>query len=73
MNMAVAILSAFALYATIGALFGMSFVWRDVDRIDAAAHGARWTFRLLILPGVIAIWPLLAFRWRRAVRTRGRA
>jgi len=71
--MAVAILSAFAAYATIGALFGLMFVWRGVNRIDPAAHGARWTFRLLILPGVIALWPMLAFLWQKAARTRDRA
>lgn len=71
--MAIAILSAFAVYATIGSLFGIMFVWRRVNRIDAAAHGARWTFRLLILPGVIALWPMLAFRWKRAARPRDRA
>lgn len=71
--MAVAILSAFAVYATIGALFGIMFVWRGINRTDPAAHGARWTFRLLILPGVIALWPMLTLRWRRAVRTGGRS
>ena len=71
--MAVETLSAFALYAAIGALFGIMFVWRGVNRIDPAAHDARWTFRLLILPGAIALWPMLALRWQRAARTRDRS
>lgn len=70
--MAVAILLTFALYAAIGTLFGVLFVWRGVDRIDAAANGAPWPFRLLILPGVVALWPMLALRWHRAIRTRDR-
>ena len=39
--MAVAVLSAIAVYATIGALFGIMFVWRGVCRIDAAARGGK--------------------------------
>ncbi|HMQ16901.1 MAG TPA: hypothetical protein PKC49_13095 [Phycisphaerae bacterium] len=73
LRMAVAILLIFALYAAIGALFGILFVWRGVNRIDAAANGAPWPFRLLILPGVIALWPMLALRWHRAMRTRDQA
>ncbi|MBL8878704.1 MAG: hypothetical protein JNG88_06240 [Phycisphaerales bacterium] len=68
--MVVAILLTIGLYAAIGAAFGILFAWRGVDRIDPAAHGASWTFRLLILPGVIALWPLLMMRWRGAARTR---
>jgi hypothetical protein len=73
MNMAVGILSAFALYAAIGVLFGILFAWRGVNQLDPAALGAPWTFRLLIFPGVVALWPMLARRWHRSVRTRGRA
>lgn len=69
--MAVGIILTTALYAAIGMLFGLVFTWRGIDRIDPAAHGAPWTFRLLILPGVIALWPWLALRWHRAMRTRG--
>lgn len=71
--MAVAILLIFALHFAIGALFGVFFVWRGVSRIDAAADGCGWLFRLLILPGVIALWPMLAVHWHRAVHTRGQA
>lgn len=71
--MAVVILEILALYFAIGTLFGVVFAWRGVSRIDSAANGAPWTFRLLILPGVIALWPMLAFRWQMAARTRDRA
>jgi hypothetical protein len=71
--MAAAILLTAAVYAAMGALFGIAFAWRGIDRIDPAAHGAPWTFRLLMLPGVIALWPMLALRWQKAARTRERA
>jgi hypothetical protein len=54
------------LYVLIGALFGLFFVTLGAQRIDPAARGAGWGFRLLIFPGVAALWPLLAWRWRRA-------
>ncbi len=52
-------------HVALGLLFGVPFVFRGVDRIDPAARGAGVGFRLLILPGVVALWPLLFLRWRR--------
>ena len=68
--MAAAILIVLTFYLCAGAIFGIAFVWRGVDRIDPATHGTPAMFRLLILPGAIALWPMLARRWRRAVLTR---
>ncbi len=59
------IVVAWGIYAGIGILFAGLFVTRGVERVDAAAHGASWGFRILILPGVAALWPLLASRWLR--------
>ncbi len=33
--------------------------------LDIAARGAGLGFRLLITPGVVALWPFLAWRWLR--------
>ncbi|MDH3525299.1 MAG: hypothetical protein OES32_17115 [Acidobacteriota bacterium] len=52
-------------YVVAGALFGVAFVTRGVARVDRAAREAGWGFRLAILPGVTALWPLLAWRWWR--------
>jgi len=54
-----------AAYAAIGIAFGIFFVVAGVHRIDAAAKGAGAGFRLMILPGVAALWPALLFRWVR--------
>lgn len=56
---------ALALYSGLGALFAVPFVLAGVQRIDLAARGASWGFRLVILPGAIALWPLLLVRWIR--------
>ena len=51
------------LYAALGALFALPFVFTGVNRIDPGARTANWRFRLLIVPGVVAFWPLLLRRW----------
>ncbi|HBY62213.1 MAG TPA: hypothetical protein DEH78_20525 [Solibacterales bacterium] len=53
-------------YAIAGVLFGVAFVARGAEKIDPAARGASLGFRLLILPGSAALWPLLLVRWLRA-------
>lgn len=53
------------LYALVGVIFGIPFVLRGVNRIDPVAPQSTRGFRLVILPGVVAFWPLLAVRWLR--------
>jgi len=50
-------------YAAAGALFAIAFAVWGVGRIDHEAHGAGLAFRLIITPGVIVLWPVLAHRW----------
>ncbi len=66
--MAHLILGIVATYAGIGVMFGAAFVWIGAQRIDPAARGAPLGFRLLILPGASALWPLMAIRWAHATR-----
>jgi hypothetical protein len=54
---------ALGAYVTLGLLFAIAFVTAGVQRIDPVARGTGIGFRLLILPGVVALWPLLARRW----------
>lgn len=51
------------LYFALGWIFGLLFIFKGVQVIDSAAQGAKWRFRLFILPGVAAFWPLLLKRW----------
>jgi hypothetical protein len=59
------IIGIIAVYAAIGVVFAVLFVSAGAGRIDPAARGAGLGFRLLIFPGVAALWPLLASRWLR--------
>ena len=54
---------AAGLYLLAGLLFGVAFVVRGIERADRGAAGATVGFRLIVLPGVVALWPLLLRRW----------
>ena len=56
------IFDAVLLWGVVGALVALVFVTVGVDRIDADARGA-YVFRLLIVPGVVLLWPLVLWRW----------
>ena len=50
-------------YMACGLVFAIPFVLVGVKKIDLhAAHGS-WGFRLLVIPGAMAFWPLLLRRW----------
>ena len=48
-------------YAAIGAVVGLIYVLGGAGRIDPAAKGKGLPFRvrLLILPGLIGLWPIM--------------
>lgn len=57
------VLAAIGLYAVIGFLFGLAFVSAGIRHVDPASNGSGLGFRLIILPGVAALWPVLFSRW----------
>lgn len=65
-NVAQIVVLVFLIYALVGVVFAVAFVFRGVQRIDPVAEGSPLGFRLLILPGSAALWPVLAFKWLRA-------
>ena len=54
-------------YALAGLLFSLPFLLLGAGRIDPAARQGSRGFRLIILPGTVALWPILAWKWRRAM------
>jgi len=56
-------LALLGLYLLVGLVFAIAFVTKGVRRVDGAAEGSPWSFRLLILPGAAALWPVLLRRW----------
>lgn len=57
------VLLVLAVYALAGTAFALAFVTAGVTRLDPAARGTSWAFRALILPGSVALWPVLAVKW----------
>lgn len=62
-------LTALAFYLAAGLIVGIPFVARGVNRVDRVAAHAPLRFRLLILPGCAALWPVLIVKWLRARRS----
>lgn len=56
-------LTALAVYLALGAVFLLPFQLLGLRRIDPSANGGSWGFRVLISPGVVALWPWMLRRW----------
>jgi hypothetical protein len=57
------IVGTLAGYAMLGLVFALAFVSRGVAAIDPGARAMPWPARLLIVPGVAALWPLMLWKW----------
>jgi hypothetical protein len=53
------------IYLALGVLFALPFAFWGSGRLDPDARAASVGFRLVILPGAVVLWPLLAGRWVR--------
>jgi hypothetical protein len=51
-------------YVAAGLAFSVVVHRRGLADIDPAVRDATWGFRLLITPGIVALWPLLWRRWK---------
>ena len=54
-----------AVYAAAGLVFALPFLRKGAARLDPAAEGVSVATRLLWLPGVVALWPVLLVKGRR--------
>lgn len=61
MDMARWILEGLGVYLALGVVFSVPFAFGLVGRVSPAARGAGWGFRLMILPGCAAVWPVLVW------------
>ena len=66
MDVAEVLVKALTAYGLIGAAFAVVFVTMGIQRVDSVAEHAPLGFRLIVLPGVAALWPLLLVRWLSA-------
>ena len=70
MQVAEFFVAALAVYGLAGAVFAVAFVLFGIHRIDPVAEHTPFGFRLIVIPGVAALWPLLQGRWLRVRRGR---
>lgn len=61
------LLSILGLYLACGFAFALAFVVFGARQIDPHAREGSSNFRVLILPGAAALWPLLQRRWLRGI------
>lgn len=54
-----------AVYLAVGGVLLLPFHLLALPRLDSAARGASWGFRIVISPGLIALWPLVLLRVAR--------
>ncbi len=50
-------------YLAAGLVFGIIFLWIGAAKIDHAARGSTFLFKVTTLPGVMALWPFVLVRW----------
>ncbi|MEM7670348.1 MAG: hypothetical protein AAF317_14615 [Pseudomonadota bacterium] len=62
MEIAASILDMVRIWGAIGAVVAVIFLGWGIDRIDEDARGA-YVFRVLMIPGILIIWPLVLWRW----------
>jgi len=53
------------LYLGFGLLFAIAFLWKGVTKVDEGTRGTGLVFKLLILPGTVAFWPVLLRKWMK--------
>lgn len=70
MNIAAILPLIVAVYVVAGFVFAIAFVTRGVTRIDEAAQGSGWGFRVIIFPGTILFWPVLLRKWIVATKSK---
>ncbi len=67
---AATLVNLLAIYAACGLIFAVPFALRGAGALDPAARRGSRGFRLAIVPGTVALWPLLLAKWRRAARAK---
>jgi hypothetical protein len=53
-------------YLAAGLVFAVLFLPRGAARVDPGIGRSPVAVRLILAPGVVLLWPVLAYQWRRA-------
>jgi hypothetical protein len=50
-------------YLLLGLIFSVPFLIVGITRLDSTVGSSPHLFRIVVLPGSIALWPVLAWKW----------
>jgi hypothetical protein len=67
------ILATTGAYIVVGGVFAVVFLARGIGKVDPAAAASGTAFRLIVTPGVVALWPVLLWRWKESHRDQAAA
>ena len=56
---------ALLVYVAIGLLFSIFFFRNGLTKIDEAGVGSTFGFKLIVLPGILFLWPFLLAKWKK--------
>lgn len=62
-GMAIAVIAIVFGYAGLGLLVAIPMCLVGLGRLDPAAAAGTWGFRVLSIPGVMVLWPVVLGRW----------
>ena len=63
------ILTFVAIYLLIGLIFSVFFLIKGLTQLDAATEGSGLFFKMLIFPGLLVFWPIIALKWKKAIQS----
>jgi hypothetical protein len=66
-QLAECLVAVLAVYGLAGAVFAAAFVLFGIHRVDPVAEHSPIGFRIIVMPGVAALWPFLLARWFKAL------
>jgi hypothetical protein len=58
------------IYLIAGFIFLFPFLFKGIHAVDEGAHGSSNGFYIIIIPGIVLLWPLLLKKWMQALRQR---
>lgn len=63
------LLLVIGVYFMLGLFFSAAFLTKGIAKVDASTHGASIGFKLLLVPGCTALWPVLLMKWLKSRST----
>ena len=60
------VLLLLGIYLLLGLVFSIVFALAGITRVDPVTRGSPILLRAALFPGVVALWPMMAWKWKHA-------